>query len=178
MPNKKPLRRFVVGDKQPPEDLELILDGIRFMQEELGIVAAKSPATYLGAKDLYQKLMAKVKPPSSRQIALINRLVSEVGGTVSGKLHSRRHAALLIKELYKVRKTERANAGLNQPWLGPAVFAAVAGILLCVALWPEALLGWLLLIGILVFVVGGAIHVLGLWQETFSIIFRSRLPGD
>ncbi len=169
MSTEKPLRQFAVGDKQPPEDLELILDGIRFMQDELGIVSAEVPRTYAGAKYLYEELIAEVRPPSPWQIGLINRLVGEVGGTVSGKLHSRRHAARLVKELYEVRKKMGANAGLSEPWLGPAVFAVVAGILLCVALWPEALLGWLLLIGILVFVVGGAIYVLGLWQKTFRL---------
>ena len=159
MSNTRPSTGFVVGDKQPPRDHGLILDGILFMQEELGIVSAEVPRTYAGAKYLYEELIAKVKPPSRRQVALINRLASEVGGTVSGKLHSRRHSALLIKELYKVRRKMRANAGLAGNWLGPAVFAVVAGILLCLVLWPETTAGLFLLVPIIALALFGVYEV-------------------
>lgn len=162
MSEKEPIKGYIVGDKQPPKEEELILDGIRFMREELGIVSDELPTTYAGSKYLYEELMAKLDPPSPRQVALINRLVNEVDGTVSGKLHSRRHAALLIKELKKVRKKTRADTGLDAPWLKPAMSTIAAGILLCFALWPDTTAALFFLIGGVVFVVGGAACLLGL----------------
>ena len=108
MSNTKPPTGFVVGDRQPPEDLELILDGIRFMQEELGIVSDELPRTY---------------------------------------------------------------------GLGPAAFAVVAGLLVCLALWSEATAGLLFLIGAAVFVVGGAIYVLGRWSGLLTLPYRG-LAGE
>lgn len=164
MSDQDPPRGFVVGDRQPPEEEELILDGIRFMREELGIVSDELPTTYAGAKYLYEELIAKLEPPNPSQIARINRLVAEVGGTVSGQLHSRRHAALLIRELKRVRKNYRAY-GVGGRWLAPTVAATVTGILVGLALWPERTAGLLLLIGGVAFVVGGAVYVLGLWMD-------------
>ena len=177
MSNEEPPRQFVVGDRRPPRDHGLILDGIGLMQEELGMVSAEVPRTYAGAKYLYEELIAKVEPPTPGQVARINRLVSEVGGIVSGKLQTRRQAVRMIRELRKVRKRMRANASPKAYWAG-LVAVTAAGVAGCLLLWPEVTAGWLLLIGGLVFVVGGAFYVLGLWDKTFSIILGGRPPGN
>lgn len=172
-------RAFAAGDRRPPEDHELLLDAIRFMQAELGMESAGVPRTYAGAKRRYEELIAKVRPPTPGQVARINRLVNDVGGTVSGKLHSRGHAAQMIRELHELRKRMRADAGPKSRPAGPIAAAGVAaGALVSLLLWPDALSAWLILIGSLVFVVGGAFYVLGLWRETFSILLGSRPRGD
>lgn len=178
MSNKKVPRGFIAGDRQPPRDHELILDGIRFMEEELGLVSAELPATYTDARYRYEELRGKLRPPTPSQVALVNRLVGEVGGTASGKLHSRRHTELLIKQLKKLRSKMRADAGPSEPRLRPAVLAVVAGIAACLFLWSGVAVPLLILTGTLVFVVAGAFHVLGRWAETLSILFRSGPPGE
>ena len=170
---------FAAGDRRPPEDQEMLRDAIRFMEEELGMASVGVPRTYTGAKRRYEELIAKVRPPTPGQVARINRLVSDVGGTVSGKLHSRGHASQMIRELRELRKRMRADAGPKARGGGPVAAAGVsAGALVSLLLWSDTLSAWLILIGSLVFVVGGAFYVLGLWKETFSILLGSRPRGD
>lgn len=179
MSDNTPPGAFAAGDRRPPEDHEMLRDAIRFMQEELGMESAGIPHTYVDAKRRYQELTARVRPPTPGQVARINRLVNDVGGTVSGKLHSRGHAAQMIRELHDLRKRMRADAGPKAHRAGPVAAAgAAAGTLVSLLLWPDALFAWLILIGSLVFVVGGAFYVLGLWGETVSILLGRRPRGD
>ena len=178
MPNRKPPGSSVAGATQPPGDPGLILDGIRFMERELRIPSAELPPTHEGAKRRYGELRAKLRPPTPGQVAHINRLVGEVGGTASGKLHSHRHAALLIEELNTLRTTMREDAGPEWPRLRPMVLSVGAGAFAGLFLRPRVAVSLLLLAATLVFAVGRAFHLLGRWGETFSILFRRGAPGE
>ena len=45
------------------------------------------------------KLTARVNPPTTEQLEYIDDLLTELGGVMSGNIHSCAHASILIEEL-------------------------------------------------------------------------------
>ena len=179
------LRRFVVRDEKMPGEFELLLDGIRFMRAELGEQSGSLPESLEAAELEYAELKLKVEPPTIGQVAEVSSLLKKTGGIMTGEVHSRRHAEILIEELRHYLTEQRGMANVQAhrsnrvhgseanrqravasgEWLGPVV---AAGILLpwgvCLFLWFEATIVWTGLAVALLFVVGGGFYVLGLWR--------------
>ncbi len=87
-----------------------------------------------------------------------NRLLNQTGGRGWGRLHLHAHAASLIKELSK-------ELGLNgyDGILFCALARVITVVLACAVLWSEVFVVWLLVIGVLVFMVVWGISVLRFW---------------
>ncbi len=186
MSDKDRFRRFVVRDEETPGELELLLDGIRFMREELGDPPTGLPESLEAAELEYSELISRVEPPAVGQLSHVSYLLRKTGGIMTGEIHSRRHAEILIEELQRQLTEQRRQAKIQQhrgnreqgpmvasgefgerrKWLEPAV---AAGIMLpwaaCLFLWFEATIVWTLLALALLFVVGGGFYVLGLWRR-------------
>ena len=179
------LRRFVVRDEESPGEFELLLDGIRFMRAELGEQSGSLPESLEAAELEYAELKSMVEPPTIGQVAKVSSLLKKTGGIMTGEVHSRRHAEILIEELRRKLTEQRGTADVrahrgnrvhgsvatrersvaSREWLGPVV---AAGILLpwgvSLFLWFEATIVWTLLAMAALFVVVGGFYVLGLWR--------------
>ena len=99
MSDKETLRRHVIRGGPKPTSFELMLDGIRFLREELGIYSSILPHTHDEAERELAKLTARVNPPTTEQLEYIDDLLTELGGVMSGNIHSCAHASILIEEL-------------------------------------------------------------------------------
>ena len=107
------LRRFVVRDEEMPGEFELLLDGIRFMRAELGEQSGSLPESLEAAELEYAELKLKVEPPTIGQVAEVSSLLKKTGGIMTGEVHSRRHAEILIEELRHYLTEQRGMANVQ-----------------------------------------------------------------
>lgn len=186
MSDKDRFRRFVVRGEEMPGKLELLLDGIRFMREELGDSPTGLPESLEAAELEYSELISRVEPPTVGQLSNVSYLLRKTGGIMTGEVHSRRHAEILIEELRRQLTEQRRKPKVEQhrgsrgrgpmlasgesgergKWLEPVV---AAGIIVpwaaCLFLWFETTIAWTVVALGLLFVVGGGLYVLGLWRR-------------
>lgn len=171
----------VARNEAKPGELELLLHGICFLEDELGSGAPVPPNTLENAKRVYDDLKSRVEPPTKRQIDYVDYLLAQTGGVMSGELHSKTHASLVIEELQKVRARLRGDAdalkrerrrrlreGLTYAAWGGLTSAPIVAVLVCLYFWPEIVIGLLLWLLVLAFVIGGGLIVIGLWSRTLG----------
>lgn len=103
------LRHLLRFKESNRSEYEALVDGIEFALAELGIDDQEMPATLPEAKQLYNELIPRLKPPTPSQLRELDRLLSETGGTLNGALVSEAATQLLIDYLRYVKLEELSN---------------------------------------------------------------------